>query len=205
MSYGLFIRLIHPLMRTDSGFLYSYRILLNDKQVGPYDRRTIVGMRIKKLLGKNVALLRSDGLPMTVAQLMMDRFEMADAVGGVHHPAGAPASGLWPTFAVDFGGGWRGAGALGFVGKGELRFQGDVLRLSGQRKGRLFSSKQERMKLPMNTIASAQANAKDACVLELVAKPEQAFSQTIGQRPVQLRLDDMDAVIELLDLMQMGG
>jgi hypothetical protein len=191
-------------MRTDSAYLYSYRILLNDKQVGPYDRRTIVGMRIKKLLGNNVALLRSDGLPMTVAQLMMDRFEMADAQG-VHHPAGAPASGLWPTFAVDFGGGWRGAGALGFVGKGELRFQGDVLRLTGQRKGRLFSSKQERMKLPMNTLASAQASAKDASVLELIAKPEHPFLQTIGQLPVQLRLDDIDAVKELLELMQMGA
>jgi hypothetical protein len=191
-------------MRTDSGFLYSYRILLNDKQVGPFDRRTIVGMRIKKLLGNNVALLRSDGLPMTVAQLMMDRFEMADAEGGVHHPAGAPASGLWPTFAVDFGGGWRGAGALGFVGKGELRFQGDVLRLTGLRKGRMFTSKQERLKLPMNTIANAQASAKDACVLELVAKPEQPFLQTVGQLPVPLRLSDADSLKELLELMQMG-
>ena len=192
-------------MRPDSAVVYSYRILLNDKQVGPYDRRTIVGMRIKKLLGNNVALLRSDGLPMTVAQLMMDRFEMADAEGGVHHPAGAPASGLWPTFPVDFGGGWRGAGALGFVGRGELRFQGDVLRLLGQRKGRMFSSKQERMKLPMNTLASAHASAKDACVLELVAKQEQPFVQAMGQLPVQLRLDDAQAVKELLELMQMGG
>lgn len=191
-------------MRTDSGFLYSYRILLNDKQVGPFDRRTVVGMRIKKLLGNNVALLRSDGLQMTVSQLMMDRFENADAQGGVHHPAGAPASGLWPTFAVDFGGGWRGAGALGFVGKGELRFQGDTLRLTGRRKGHLFRSKKERLKLAMNTIASAQANAKDACLLELVAKPEQPFLQTKAQLPVQLRLDDMDAVKELLELMQMG-
>lgn len=192
-------------MRTDSAFLYSYRILLNDKQVGPFDRRTIVGMRIKKLIGNGVALVRSDGLPMTVAQLMMDRFEMADAEGGVHHPAGAPASGLWPTFAVDFGGSWRGAGALGFVGKGELRFQGDVLRLSGLRKGRMFSRKPERLKLAMNTIASAQVNAKDACLLELIAKPEQPFVQTVGQLPVQLRLDDGDSVTELLALMQPGA
>ncbi len=191
-------------MRTDSPYVYSYRILLNDKQVGPYDRRTIVGMRIKKLLGNNVALLRSDGLPMTVAQLMMDRFEMADAQGGVHHPAGAPASGLWPTFAVDFGGGWRGAGALGFVGQGELRFQGDVLRLTGQRKGAMFRSKTERMKLPMNAIASARASAHDASVLELIAKPEQPFMPMIEQSPVTLRLDDADAVKELLELMHMG-
>ncbi len=192
-------------MRTDSAFLYSYRILLNDKQVGPFDRRTVVGMRIKKLVGNNVALLRSDGLSMTVAQLMLDRSEMADAQGGVHHPAGAPASGLWPTFAVDFGGGWRGAGALGFVGKGELRFEGDGLRLTGQRRRRIFSRQPVRMKLALNTLVSAQANVQDACLLELVAKPEHPFAHAKRQTPVQLQLEDMDAVKELLDLMQMGS
>jgi hypothetical protein len=192
-------------MRTDSAFVYSYRVMLNDKQVGPFDRRTIVGMRIKKLLGNNVALLRSDGLQLTVAQLMMDRLEMADHQGGVHHPAGAPVSGLWPTFTVHFGGSWRGAGALGYIGKGELRFQGDVLRLTGQRKGRWFSTKQERIKLPIHTLASAQASVNDACVLELVFKPGQPAVPTSGRRPVQLRLDDIDAVNELLALMQMGG
>ncbi len=190
-------------MRPDSAYVYSYRILLNDKQVGPFDRRTIVGMRIKKLLEGNVALLRSDGLPMTVAQLLMDRFEMADAQGGVHHPAGAPASGLWPTFLVDFGGSWRGAGALGFIGSGELRFQGDVLRLTGQRKSTMFRMTTERLKLPMNAIASAQASAQDACVLELIAKPEQPFVTAAQQAPVQIRMDDIDTVIELLELMHM--
>jgi hypothetical protein len=57
----------------------------------------------------------------------------------------------------------------------------------------------------MNTLASARASAKDACVLELVAKPEHPFLQTIGQLPVQLRFDDIDAVKELLELMQMGA
>jgi hypothetical protein len=190
------------LMSTDSAFLYSYRITLNGKQLGPFDRRTVVGMRAKKLLGNNVVVLRSDGLSMTVAQLMMDRLEQADAQGGVHHPAGAPASGLWPTFAVDFGGSWLRAGALGFVGRGELRFQGDVLRLAGKRKTSWFSSKHERMKLSMHTVASVSASAKDACVLELVGKPEQPFVKKAGQHPVQLRLDDMDAAAELLELMQ---
>jgi hypothetical protein len=191
-------------MRTDSAFLFSYRILLNDRQVGPFDRRTIVGMRTKKLLGNNVALLRSDGLALTVAQLMMDRLEKADIHGGVLDPVGGPISGSWPTFTVHFGGSWRGAGALGYIGKGELRFQGDVLRLSGRRKGSLFSTKPERVKLHTNTLASAHASVKDRCVLELVFKPGQPASLTRGQQTAQLRLDDIDAVNELLLLMQMG-
>jgi hypothetical protein len=141
-------------MRVDP--LYRYRLLLNGKQVGSYDRRTIVGMRIKKLLDNNNQLLRSDGHLMTVAQLMVDRFEMADSQAAVL--AGeSVASGLWPTFLVDFGGGWRGAGALGFTGRGELRFQGNSLRLTGQRKGRLFGGTQERVELPLAGIASANA------------------------------------------------
>lgn len=191
-------------MRTDSAFLFSYRILLNDRQVGPFDRRTIVGMRIKELLGNNVVLLRSDGLQLTVAQLMMDRFEAANIQGGALQPGGDPVSGLWPTFTVDFGGSWRGAGALGYLGTGELRFQGDVLRLTGQRRGRFLGTQIERIKLDINTLASAHASVKDRCLLELVFKPGQPVSLTRGQQSVQLRLDDVDAVSELLALMQMG-
>jgi hypothetical protein len=189
-------------MRSDSP--YRYRIVVQGKQLGPFDRRTIVGMRIKKLLDNNLPVQRSDGHHMTVAQLMMDRFEMADAQG-VNHPVGAPASGLWPTFAVDFGGGWRGAGALGFTGKGELRFQGDVLRLSGQRRGRVFGSTPERVKLPTAGIASAMAVAKNAHHLELWLKPSQPFDEARKGLPVVLALDDADAVKELLELMNLGG
>ena len=88
-------------MRQNSS--YRYRILLQDRQIGPFDRRTIVGMRVKKLLENHVVVLRSDGLQMTVETLLADRFEMADAVSSREQAESAPASGIWPTIAL-----WRG-------------------------------------------------------------------------------------------------
>jgi hypothetical protein len=186
-------------MRTDSP--YRYLILLPDKQVGPFDRRTIIGMRIKKLLDNNAPLRRSDGLGLTVAQLMMDRFEMADAQGP-SAAEGVMASGLLPTFAVDFGGNWCSAGAMGFVGKGELRFQGDVLRISGLRKGPLFSSRQDRVKLPMAAITSAKACPKTPHTLLLMLKPDQPYTEAAKGLPAIFGLEDDRALEELLDLMQ---
>jgi hypothetical protein len=182
---------------------YRYHIVLPDKQVGPYDRRTIVGMRIKKLIDQNVSLVRSDGHSMTVAQLMMDRFEMADARAS--QPVGTPATGLWPTFLVNFGGGgWRGAGALGFTGRGELRFQGDVLRLTGQRKGKLFGSTQDRVKLPLTDIASVLAGASDASHIVLWLKPNSPLIDPNTPGPITMALDDADTVKELIELVSMG-
>ncbi len=182
---------------------HRYRILLQDKQVGPFDRRTVVGMRLKKLLDNNTPLLRTDGHAMTVAQLVADRFEMADAQAAER--AGEPVgSGLWPTFFVDFGGSWRGAGALGFTGRGELRFQGDTLRVAGQRKGRVFGSVPERVKLPLSGIASADVGVANQSQLELRLKPDQPFPEAGKYLPAVLTLDDMDAVKELIGLMNVS-
>ncbi len=181
---------------------YRYLILLNGKQLGPYDRHTIIGMRMKKLLDNNTALLRSDDLPMTVAQLTMDRHEAATAQPE-QDSAGSPLSGVWPSFQVDFGGGWTEAGALGYTGPGELRFQGDTLRLTGRRNRILFGSSQVRIMLPIHSIAWSRCNSKDASILELMLKPNQPFKSSAQRQPLQIQLEDMDAVRELLDLISM--
>ncbi len=181
---------------------HRYLISLNGKQVGPFDRRTIIGMRLKKLLDNNTALLRSDDLPMTVAQLTMDRHETAGAQTE-QDSAGYALSGVWPSFQVDFGGGWTGAGALGFTGQGELRFQGDALRLTGRRNGFLFGSKQVSTTLPLDGIAWTRPSKKDASILELMPKPNQPFRKNVKQHPLEVRLEDMDAVRELLELISM--
>jgi hypothetical protein len=180
---------------------YRYLILLNGKQVGPFDRRTVVGMRMKKLLDNNTALLRSDGLPMTVAELTMDRHEVATATTQ-EDSAHNPLSGVWPSFQVDFGGGWTRAGALGFTGPGELRFQGDALRLTGQRNGVFFGSKQVRITLPIDGVAWTRPSNKDASILEVMLKPSQLF-RNIKRLPLEIKLEDMDAVRELLELISM--
>ena len=47
-----------------------YHVLLEGRKVGPYDRRTIVGMRVKKTLDSKSVLLGSDGTRITVADLV---------------------------------------------------------------------------------------------------------------------------------------
>src|SRR3954452_11672681 len=47
-----------------------YHVLLEGAQVGPYDRRTIVGMRIKKTLTSDHVLIGADGAQLTVRDLM---------------------------------------------------------------------------------------------------------------------------------------
>jgi hypothetical protein len=189
-------------MKTDSS--YRYRILLNDKQLGPFDRRTVVGMRFKKLLGNNTRLIRSDGHPMTVAQLVADRFEIADVHTGPH--SGVPvASSLWPSFAVDFGGNWRSTGALGFTGSGTLRYQSDVLRLEGLRRGRVFGSTSVRITLVLKDIFSAHPVPSNESQLALLLKPESPFAQAGKMVPVVLTLDDGEAVNELLSLLNAGS
>ena len=62
-------------MRADSP--YRYHLLIGDRPLGPYDRWAIVGLRIKMLIDNKLAVRRSDGHEMTVAQLLADRFEIA--------------------------------------------------------------------------------------------------------------------------------
>jgi hypothetical protein len=186
---------------------YSYRLLLENKQVGPFDRRTIVGMRIKKLVPKDTSVLRSDGLLMTVAQLLADKSERANPQTGQLNSDLAPLpSDLWPTFLVHFGGGGIRTGALGFVGKGELRFQGDVLHLSGQRAnskwGSLLGSKHERIKIAVTDIAAIAAIANTAQLL-LTLRVGHPLAGGFGKNHDSvLTLDDADAVQELIELVR---
>jgi hypothetical protein len=182
---------------------YSYRLLLENKQVGPFDRRTIVGMRINKLIPKETSVLRSDGLLMSAAQLLADRNEQADPQTG--HLASAPmtaASVLWPTFLVNFGGnfwGLLGAGALGFVGQGELRFQSDALRLRGQRKSGLFGSAEDRIKMPLADIAAVDAQGS---TVRITLSANHRLVAQLKSPIVKLRMDSPGSVAELIELVR---
>lgn len=182
---------------------YSYRLLLENKQVGPFDRRTIVGMRINKLIPKETSILRSDGLLMTAAQLLADRNEQADPhTGQLACAPIAMASVQWPTFLVNFGGnfgGILGAGALGFVGRGELRFQSDSLRLSGQRKSGLLRSAQDRVKIAIADIAAVNAQASAAHITLRANHP------LVAQRKspvIKIVMDSPGEVAELIELVR---
>jgi hypothetical protein len=188
-------------MRHDSP--YTYSLLIADRQLGPYDRKTVVGMRIKKLIDNNLQLKRSDGHSMSVAQLLADRFEMADAQSLEKQAAAPPASGIWPSFLMNCGGSLLRPGALGFIGRGELRFQGDFLRLTANRKSGMISTRQERTKLPLSALVSASPHAKLAHVLVLQLKPAHRVEGVVGNAPALIALDDAEAVRELLELMNL--
>jgi hypothetical protein len=189
-------------MRADSP--YRYRLHIGDRQLGPYDRKTIVGMRIKKLIDNNLALSRSDGHPMTVAQLLADRFEMIDAETLTRQAASPPASGIWPAFLMNCGGSLLKPGAFGFIGKGELRFQGDFLRLTANRKCGFVATRQERSKVPLTAILSASVHTKQANVIVIQLKPAHRVEGVVGNAPALIKLDDAQAVKELLELMNLG-
>ena len=189
-------------MRADSP--YRYHLSIGDHPLGPYDRRTIVGMRIKNLIENNIAVRRSDGHQMTVAQLLADRFEMADADSLKSQAISPPASGIWPTFLMNCGGNLMRPGALGFIGKGELRFQGDHLRLTANRKNGMISTRQARSKLPITALLFATVHASQADVLVLQLKPEHRVEGLVGNAPAHIRLDDAESVTELLELMNLS-
>ncbi len=182
---------------------YQYTLLIDGRQVGPYDRKTIVGMRIKRLVDKNLTLRRNDGHTMTVAQLVADRFEMTDAQNLQRQATVPPASGIWPAFLVDCGGNLMKPGAFGFIGKGELRFQGDFLRITANRKSGFVSTRQERSKVPLDAIISATQHAKLSNVVVIQLKPTHRVEDVVGNAPALIKLEDTEAVKELLELMNL--
>ncbi|TAG26293.1 MAG: hypothetical protein EAZ37_09540 [Burkholderiales bacterium] len=189
-------------MRKDAP--YSYHLLVGDRQLGPYDRKMIVGMHVKKLVDHNAMVRRSDGHEMTVAQLQADRFEMADADSLHSQATSPPASGFWPTFLINCGGSLMKPGAFGFIGRGELRFQGDYLRLTANRKSGLVSTRLERIKVPLSAIFSASAHAEHTKFLLLKLKAGHAVEGVLGGGSAMIALDDAEAVKELLELMNLS-
>jgi hypothetical protein len=188
-------------MRADSP--HRYHLLVGDRQLGPYDRKTIVGMRIKKLIDNELQIRRNDGHQMTVAQLLADRFEMADAASLHKQAVSPPASGFWPAFLIDCGGSVLKPGAMGFIGKGELRFQGDHLRITANRKAGFVSTKAERIKLPLISLASAIADTAQASVIVLHLKPGFPGVPDGSESKAHIKLDDDEAVRELIDLINL--
>jgi hypothetical protein len=188
-------------MRADSP--YRYHLLLKDKKIGPYDRRTIVGMRIKKLIDNDVKVLRSDGHEMTVAQLVADRFEMTSLSNFQRQIASPPASGVWPAFLIDCGGNMLKPGAFGLMGKGELRFQGDHLRITATRKSGLIRKQTDRIKLLLIAVESAHGDTEHPSVIVLRLKPGFPNVPDGASPQARIKLDDADAVTELLELMNL--
>lgn len=137
-----------------------YHVLLEGRRVGPYDRRTIVGMRVKKTLTSKSVLVAADGTQITVGELVRQgQDEGGLAPSSDNAPlAGRGASysvvqGIHPAQLLEVQG--KGQPIPPFKGEIEVRVQTKVLRISGRfRSG--IAWKEERVKFPLADIAHAR-------------------------------------------------
>ncbi len=125
-------------------------LLLDGRSVGPYDRRTLVGMRIKKTISSEDELLASDGSRLTVADLLRKRPENFQPNRTTSYSL-VQATYCASLEAVE----GRGHDIPKFRGEVEARIQTDVLRMSGRFR-KLFAWKEDRIKLPLKDIAHAR-------------------------------------------------
>jgi hypothetical protein len=164
-----------------------YHVLLEGRRLGPYDRRTIVGMRIKKALTGEHVLVGSDGARLTVADLLMPRRDgsgTADRTGSV---SVIRATYTVNVLAVD----GPGMKIPRFKGEVEARVQGSVLRLAGRfRHG--MGWKEGRVKIALQHVIHAQAIGSQADLWLRIAPSGRL--QRIG-----LELFTPDAAGELVD------
>ena len=123
----------------------AYHVLLEGRRMGPYDRRTIVGLRIKKTLTSDHLLEASDGSRLSVAELLGRRpapAEFNPMASGNYTAAKATCS----AWLIE-----RERGPIdipAFRGEVEVRVHAEVLRIAG--KHRLaFALKDGRVKLPL--------------------------------------------------------
>ena len=128
-----------------------YRVLLQGRDVGPYDRRTIVGMRIKKALTSEDVLLASDGSRMTVADLLRTR--PREQFQPNRTTSYSLVQATYSASVMEVQG--KGHAIPAFRGEVEARIQTDVLRIAGRfRQG--FGWKEDRIKLPLKDIVHAR-------------------------------------------------
>lgn len=159
--------------------------------MGPYDRRTIVGLRIKKTLTSAHELEASDGSRLTVAQLLGRPAASSDfnpMRSGNYTSAKATCS-AWMT------GRERGPVRIpAFRGEVEVRVHDDVLRIAGKHRGG-FGMKDGRVKLPLASIVHCRANGSR---LELWLRSPDAKPGSTRLQRIALDLFSVESVRELL-------
>jgi hypothetical protein len=129
-----------------------YYVLLEGRKVGPYDRRTVVGMRIKETLTSEHVLIGTDGSQLTVADLIGQQGP-ASSFNPDRSSSFSVVRARFTAALLEVQG--RGAGIPRFKGEVEIRVQGDVLRIAGRfRRG--LGWKDGRVKLPLKDVVHAR-------------------------------------------------
>ncbi len=135
-----------------------YHVMHEGRKLGPFDRRTIVGMKVKKALAASDVLVGADGVQLTVAELVRQG-QPADGgfvMSGDVRPAEAGHSVVRGIYAATVlaveSGGYR---VPPFKGEVEVRVQPQALRISGRfREG--LGWREDRVKFRLQDIAHAR-------------------------------------------------
>jgi hypothetical protein len=137
-----------------------YHVLHEGRRLGPYDRRTIVGMKVKKTLSSKSVLLGADGSQTTVGELVREGMpDSAFAASSMSAPLTGGGSysviqGIHPAQLLEVEG--KGYDVPPFKGEIEVRLQTKVLRVSGRFREALGGWKEDRVKFPLQDIAHAR-------------------------------------------------
>lgn len=134
-----------------------FHVLLEGRKLGPYDRRTIVGMRIKKTLTSEHVLIDGDGMQLTVGDLIGRQPRSNDfspnRTGGY-----SIVQARYPASLAGVQG--KGFDIPSFKGEVEARVQPDVLRIAGRYR-KVVGWKDDRIKLPLRSIVHARVNGTE--------------------------------------------
>jgi len=162
-----------------------FHVMLGGRKVGPYDRRTIVGMRIKETLTSDHVLIDSDGQQLSVADLI-GRAARSNEFNPSRTGGFSIVQATYPASLVGVAG--RGMEIPRFKGEVEARLQNDALRVAGRfRQG--FGWKEGRVKLPLGEII--RAGTRGSHVVLGLGREGQALQR------VTLELFTPDAATEL--------
>jgi hypothetical protein len=128
-----------------------YHVLLEGRTVGPYGRRTIVGMRIKKALTSDHVLISANGARLTVGDLIGPRPSQSfspDRSGRLSVVLATYSASLLEVQG-------RGIEIPKFRGEVQARVQSSVLRIAGRFRHRL-RWKEDRVKIPLKDVVHAR-------------------------------------------------
>ncbi len=152
-----------------------FHVVLEGRKLGPYDRRTIVGMRIRKTLSSEHVLIDTAGQQLTVADLI-GRPRASSDYAPSRTSGFSVVQATYPASVIAVQG--RGMAIPPFKGEVEARVQSQVLRIAGRfRQG--LGWKEDRVKLPLQDIVHARASGSE---VEMGLKVQ-------GGRPQRIRLE----------------
>lgn len=166
----------------------TYFLMLDGRRMGPYDVKTLVGMRIKKTLASDQVLMDHQGGRLTVGELVARhrarKFDPQQS--GSMSLVLAAFTGRLVVHKAD------GAAIPAFRGPLEVRVQLDGLRLAGRfRQGLRW--KEDRVKIPMAAVVHARNVGPR---VDLWLKPEGAAAP--GLRRLSVVLESTDDALDKL-------